>query len=426
MQFYNLIKATLVVGVCICTGAAQANQLTKDVDSVEKAIAAGEIPSDWMQNNENRVKAATKSMQAQGLLSGYDNESKSAAMQKYHDAAKLVAESSQDKLAAALQEHVGLSEEQAQGFSGKSFKDKDTDLAIFVSFSMPKAMLMDAFGTAARNGAVVYFNGIHPDHEGIHDTMRYLNEMGSTLDKQPIVKLNPRSFQKQKVESVPMIMYRHDGITATATGLMNFNWIKTKHKDSNSDVDLGNFGPVYPVIEENVIEMMKRRLAGIDMEGKKKAAVEGFWKKQVYVDLKPATKDERWLIDPTVKAIGDVVNPNGDVLAYKGQVLNPLETVTLPLTIYVIDAKNIQQLEWLSKEMNNGKIKGNIKVMTTRIDKEKGWDHLAAIRKHLGREVYIVPKEVVERFKLSGTPARISTDLTRKMMAVEQFNLGGE
>jgi conjugal transfer pilus assembly protein TraW len=426
MQFYNLVKAVVVVGVCAGIAGAKAEPTLEEEKTINKAIASGEISSTWLQKNNERIDAATKNLKAKGLLSGYDTESKNEAMQKYRDAAKLIAESSQDKLASALQKHVGLTKEQSQGFSGKTFKEKETDLAIFVSFSMPKPILMDAFATAAKNGANVYFNGIHPDHEGIHDTMRYLSQLGAELKEKPMVKFNPREFKQQKVTSVPMIMYRHNGVTVTASGLMNFNWIKTKHSDSKSDIALGNFGPVYAVLEENIIDTMKRRLAGIDMEGKKKAAVEDFWKKQAFVDLKPAEKDERWLIDPTVKALADVVNPAGDVLAYKGQIINPLATVTLPLTMYIIDAKNIQQLEWLSKDMNDGKPKGRIKVMTTRIDKDKGWDHLSAIREHLGREVYIAPKEVIERFKVSGTPAKISTDLARKMMAVEQFSLGGK
>lgn len=425
MRFFNVTYVSIVVAVCVI-GVVKAELVETKMPDNEAAVAAGEISSDWLEKNNARVEAATKKLNDQNLLSGYDIENKNAEMQKYRDAAKLIAESSQDKLATALQKHVGLTGDEAQNFSGKNFKDKETELAIFVSFSMPESMLMDAFTTAARNGASVYFNGIHPEHEGIHDTMRLLGQMGSELKEKPVVKLNPRGFKQQRVTSVPMVMYRHDGVTVTATGLMNLNWIKNKHAENDNDIALGNFGPVYNVIEENVIEMMKRRLAGIDMEGKKKAAVEGFWTKQSFVDLKPAEKDERWLIDPTVRAIADVINPAGDVLAYKGQILNPLATTTLPLTMYIVDAKNIQQLEWLSRDMNDGQVKGRIKIMTTRIDKAKGWEHLSSLRKHLGREVYIAPKEVVERFKVTGTPAKISTDLARKMMAVEQFGLGGK
>ena len=69
---------------------------------------------------------------------------------------------------------------------------------------------------------------------------------------------------------------------------------------------------------------MKKRALAIDWKAKQDAAVARFWNNQTMHSLPPASKDERWMIDPTVKVVKDVVDPKGNVLAKAGTIVNPL------------------------------------------------------------------------------------------------------
>ena len=186
--------------------------------------------------------------------------------------------------------------------------------------------------------------------------------------------------------------------------------------------NLGVQGPVRPVEEKSLLLEIQERLSNIDWEAKKKAAIDNFWRKKEFHHLPKAQEDDEWFIDPTIKVTKDIVNPRGDQLAYKGQVLNPLNHATTNLVIYAFDAKDMDQLNWVLKKLKEPQ-PGQVMLMTSRLDKERGWKHLDAIRGTFKQDVYLLPEEIVSKFQLSALPARISTDLEKGLLQVKQFKL---
>jgi hypothetical protein len=91
----------------------------------------------------------------------------------------------------------------------------------------------------------------------------------------------------------------------------------------------------------------------------------------------------------------------------------------IPLTLYVFDPTDTSQLEWVA---NNHRVGAGQKMLIfSQLDIAKGWKHLEALRTYFGTELYELPKEIVGRFNITHLPVRITTDMQRKLMRVEQF-----
>ncbi|MFA0108142.1 hypothetical protein AB4441_24530, partial [Vibrio splendidus] len=127
-------------------------------------------------------------------------------------------------------------------------------------------------------------------------------------------------------------------------------------------------------------------------------------------------KDREFDFDPTVIATGDVKAVNGLILAKKGELINPLkplknhDIVPAHLTMFVFDATDEQEVEFV-KYMSLNESRGKVKLISTRIDKDRGFDHISELNKKFTYDVTILTKEVIDRFDLEVTPTRlISTD----------------
>lgn len=393
---------------------------------VNQAVTLNPQAKEYLEKQEQLLKSQTERMGKLGYLEGYDAETQATKAERYENAAKLIADNTTAKLADSLQKYAGLNEDEANAFN-PSFSAPSKDvLGIFISFSMPESKILEAFKVAVQSGAEVYLNGLHPKHENVGQTMKLLQRIGSNMKVKPVVKFQPKKFEQFKVVTVPTIIRSTPEKTVSAEGIMNTDWLKRKFESSTESKDLGSFGPVFNIIEESMVETIKKRMAGMSWDGKREKAVNTYWQKHAFTKLPKAEKNEAWYIDPTVRATNNITNPRGDTLANVGQVLNPLATATVPMTIYVFDAKDNAQLEWVNQQINSASGVGKVMIMFSEINKDKGWDHLAALRKYFGRELYQLPPEMVKKFHISGLPAKVTTVLNKQVMKVHQYKLGEE
>ncbi|MDC8832954.1 TrbC family F-type conjugative pilus assembly protein [Alteromonas gilva] len=402
------------------------NEALSGVKSVNEGVSLNPQAKEYLENQERLLKQQTERMSELGYLDGYDAETQAAKAQRYENAAKLIADNTTAELANSLQKYAGLSEGEAKAFNPAFSAPSKDVLGIFISFSMPEQKILEAFKVAVQSGAEVYLNGLHPEHEGIGQTMKLLQRIGSNMKVKPVVKFQPKKFELFQISVVPTIIRSTPEKTVTADGIINADWLKRKYEDATGSKDLGSFGPVFKVVEESMIETIKKRMAGMSWEGKREKAINTYWQKIAFTKMPKADKNETWYIDPTVRATSTITNPRGDTLANAGQVLNPLATATVPMSIYVFDANDNSQLQWVHEQINAGEDMGKVMIMFSEINRDKGWDHLGALRKHFGRELYQLPPEMVKKFHLSGLPAKISTDLQKQVMKVQQYKLGEE
>jgi len=380
-----------------------------------------------MQQVLERIEVEKERFKQQGLMDGFDDASQKRQMQGYMEMAKGVVNQSQSGLEKALQEHTNLNAQDAKAFVGRgdptTQREQATERAIFASFSMTDDALRQVFIRAKQQDAEVYFKGMHKSHKQINETMQMVRRIGQGIENPPMTRLNPEAFEKYGVTSVPTILYRDEDSYAMASGILNLGWVQDKAESTDENLSLGNFGPTSEVEERSILEVFKERLAKIDWEQKKRDAKEQFWVKKQFNTLPRAQEDTTFYIDPTVRAQSDIKTPDDRVLARKGEVVNPLKGRSIGVTMLIFDARDNKQVEWVSGQLESGKLEGQVMVMATQIQRKKGWDHLQALHDHFKRRIFIMPKEMINKFQLTGAPAIVSTDLDKELMKIQQFKL---
>lgn len=285
------------------------------------------------------------------------------------------------------------------------------DTAILFTLSMPEAALRELFTLSETQGVPIYLNGLAKGTSNIPQTLKLLQVLAERVGATPNVYINPTVFEELHVAAVPAMIVRSDSRKGVIYGLLDVDYAKQALASSDSAeewADLGTHGQTYPVEELSLVDEMKRRLATVDWEGKKRQAVEGYWTKHQFNRLPRATETTGWYIDPTIRVKQDIRNGQGVTLAQAGEVLNPVTRLGISMSYVVIDGTDPQQVAWAATTLKT--IKGQFQVMVSDMPTTKGgWDDLADLRRVLGAPVFMLPTEAVTRFKLTGIPALIST-----------------
>lgn len=397
----------------------------KNISSTSKNKANNRVETGFIEQQEEKLKQYKEQLQKAGMLDGFDEASISIQTKKHEDAAKLIASQSQTGMQNALAKELGLVPDDVKQFNPTELDNPLRQKAIFISFSMADSGIEAAMRTATKDSATLFLKGMHPNDSGIQDTIKRLQIIGRKLDVKPDVRFKPRLFDEYNITAVPTSLVKDGDKVAYASGLTNLSWLSSKVKKDETGF-LGFYGDTMAVIEKDIRIEIKERFANYDFKDKRKKVVDNFWKKQTFNALPPAQKNDSWYIDITVKAKADIINPRGDKLATAGQVISPMSNMATPLTLVVFDPLDGRQVEWASNHVHNVDYSGDIMVMFSRIDVVNGWDHLAALREHFGRELYKLPKELIHRFNIESLPVVISSDMDKQLMRVEQFDVRGE
>jgi conjugal transfer pilus assembly protein TraW len=363
-------------------------------------------------------------MAKNGDLERFSEKNLAEQVKQNENAAKLIAKDSMGSLANTLTEKFGFEAGLASAFSNQPKPEEQLVKGIFISFSMTDAQILEAMRAAVKDGSQLYLNGLKRGHQGMHDTIRNLQKIGMKLPVKPDVRFQPKKFEKFGIKVVPTMIYATPEKTVLVEGMLNMQWLQNKHDSEGVEGNLGNYGSVFAVEEESIIETFRKRMESHDWDGKKEKAIDGYWAKQSFNTLPRATKAQTWYIDPTVRVQKNISNPQGQLLANAGDVINPLKSAPIPLTIYAFDPTDTEQLQWAHNRVNSDNNNGQVMLMFSRIDSEKGWDHLAALRKHFKREMYQLPKELIKKFDLKALPVKVTTIVDKGVLKIEQINLG--
>lgn len=409
MRFYNYFILLAVIAGSSAYADQRVHEISKGSDAQKEYI--------------ERLKQS-------GILEQYKNQKDSPEYQQYETHARSISDNTLSNLAVSLERYTGATREESQLFfgqptdSGKAIPDTLT--GIFVSFSMTDHEIREAFKAAEEHGGELYFIGMHPEDQSITDTMVRLRNLMANSSTSANARFHPKAFEEFNITGVPAILHARKGVIGIVHGTMNFDYLKKSMDNMTGFNDFGLVGSTRPILEKNLLDTIKERLANIDGEGLKKKAIDNFWKKKQFVSIPAATKTEEFYINPTVKVNKDIVNPNGDVLARAGTVINPLETVPSQNTYILFNARDNRQLEWLDAHLKTSTYPGTVMVMTSELHKEDGWKHLAALREHFYREIYLIPQEMVDRFTITGLPAVVTTDNQKKLLKIKQISIKDE
>lgn len=186
--------------------------------------------------------------------------------------------------------------------------------------------------------------------------------------------------------------------------------------------DLGTWGELYPVAEQDMLTTIDNRLKAMEASGELAREQEAFKQRVIDNTLRPppvegltiAQENSTHYIDPSFTVAEDLKDLQGRVFARKGQVVNPLDSVPFSDTLYFIDADNPQQLAWMQAQkpatlmyriiLVNGDIREATKALDARIYFDQGG-------------------MLSQKFALTSIPARVTLSEDRHRLRVDTFAL---
>lgn len=171
--------------------------------------------------------------------------------------------------------------------------------------------------------------------------------------------------------------------------------------------NLGVWGPLFPVEEQDIREFIYQRLNEMEQNGEIALLNKKFIKNVKEHALRPTpvvgltvigntkkakkTKEPKtFYYDPTYVLTKNIEDHEGNTIAKKGMVINPLDTITLHGVIFFLDADDNRQIKWA---LSNGQkydyvryilVKGNIKEAGKKLNDRIYFDQYGLITKQLG------------------------------------------
>jgi conjugal transfer pilus assembly protein TraW len=180
--------------------------------------------------------------------------------------------------------------------------------------------------------------------------------------------------------------------------------------------NLGVVGETYPVVEPDVVAELKQQAGN-----RKRLTDDEFlerMKKYQPADLHHlprATKDKTFLVDMTYTLDRDLLDGNGKVIYPRGFTFNPLDYVSFPGGLLVIDGDDPAQLNWFKQTpyANNHQVRLLL-----------SGGHAYQLIEQLKRSVFYLTDEIAGRLQLAAVPSLVIQQ--DKKLQVHEFLLPEE
>ena len=124
--------------------------------------------------------------------------------------------------------------------------------------------------------------------------------------------------------------------------------------------NLGNYGQVFSIAEEDIRDFMMRRLQFMDKSGELAQAqkeiqsrVSSHVLRPTPLNLPTTLRPKRFHVDPTVIVNHDIFTSDGMRIAQKGTRLNPFDHVSFRKTLFFFDADDKKQVKWVKAHYQN-------------------------------------------------------------------------
>lgn len=186
--------------------------------------------------------------------------------------------------------------------------------------------------------------------------------------------------------------------------------------------DLGTWGELYPVAEQDMLTTINTRLQAMKDSGELDMQQEAFKKRVIEKSLRPepvkgltiARESRTHYVNPSMTVAEDIADHQGRVFAHKGDVVNPLDTVPFNQTLYFIDGDSPVQLAWMKAQKPD--------TMIYRIILVNG--DVREATQALGERIFFDQKGTLSaRFALTAVPARVTAGEDGKTLRVDTFAL---
>lgn len=174
--------------------------------------------------------------------------------------------------------------------------------------------------------------------------------------------------------------------------------------------DLGVHGQVFPIKEQNMLEMIYERLNQMDEAGEieqlqnefKAKAIAKVHEPEGVHDVKHADTARVYFYDPTVVVPEDITDLAGNIIHKKGTRANPLDQTYMHETLLFIDGNEAEQVTWALEYESDNKmiilVRGRVIDLMKEHQTRLYFDQQGKISKTFGIKKY--PAEVTQFGKL--------------------------
>lgn len=278
---------------------------------------------------------------------------------------------------------------------------------VFVSVSMGAPAIRSALELAVNQPVSLVFRGLE---EGETIPSWSLSMQKIVLDIDPVnipnVLLDPTLFTNHNITHVPTMILMKDGKQISkVSGSYNPDYLIRRQAEGRVGT-LPPAGNILPIAEPDLLVQMQEKLADYDIDAAKRRSVANYWKKATFLPLPAAKQDETRYLDPTVEFYEDIISPDNRVVAKKGDRVNPLSLTSFLSTVYVFDVTNEAERKFVKEQTSNNA--GSSIMITTTFDREGSWEGIVDVETQLEGPVYLLTRDVKDRFDVRVTPTVIS------------------
>ena len=196
---------------------------------------------------------------------------------------------------------------------------------------------------------------------------------------------------------------------------MHLNGVKTMSlclllslvSSSGFTKNIGNYGQVFPVLEEDIRALIMRRLQHMEATGElahHQRDIERRISEHIIrptpLKLPTTTMPKRFHVDPTQRVAHDIVTPNGVLVAKKGTRLNPFEHVVFTKTLFFFDADDKAQVTWVKAHYQDY---SHVKFILTGGDIQEASEIF-------GRIYFDLKGQLTERLHITHVPSVVNQD----------------
>ncbi|PKN16564.1 MAG: hypothetical protein CVU66_00515 [Deltaproteobacteria bacterium HGW-Deltaproteobacteria-23] len=162
---------------------------------------------------------------------------------------------------------------------------------------------------------------------------------------------------------------------------------------------LGTYGMTYQISEKDALAEIETRARQVDWNkvlDKKK--VENYQGPPDRMSLARAKLSRSFLVDMTYTTEIDIPDGKGGILYPKGYTFNPLDYVTYPKTLVVINGSDPEQVKWLAGSEYDKRL--DVTLLLTE-------GNFKTVAKRVSRPVFYADRKIIERLKLQSVPSII-------------------
>lgn len=174
--------------------------------------------------------------------------------------------------------------------------------------------------------------------------------------------------------------------------------------------DLGVIGPVYPIAEPSLLEVILAKLRKAEASGalaKLQREAQSNARRMVehppaVTAVKKTTQPRSFYYDPTIVVPYPVMDAEGKVIAPPGTQVNPLDTVSLSKHLLFFDARDAEQLARARQLLE--RYHGKVKLILT------GGSHLDLARQWKQPIYYDQQGTLIDKLRIRQVPALVSQE----------------